>query len=104
MGNRHGNKKLRLAVRARMARTGESYQKALCSLRHPGAPEQTSARWGATDSGVDLLPIRYFGAPAAIATFEIAGRLAVLVVGSQHRPAPFPQNPIASLGPPRAVH
>lgn len=104
MGNRHGNKKLRLAVRARMATTGESYQKALSSLRHLDVPERASVRWGATDSGVDLLPIRYFGAPAAIATFEIVGRLAVLVVSSPHRPAPFPQNPIAALGPPRAVH
>ena len=104
MGNRHGNKKLRLAVRARMATTGESYQKALSALRHLDVPERASVRWGATDSGVDLLPIRYFGVPAAIATFEIAGRLAVLVLSSPHRPAPFPQNPIASLGPPRAVH
>lgn len=104
MGNRHGNKKLRLAARARMARTGESYQKALSSLRELDAPEQPSMRYGATDNGVDLLPIRYFGAPAALATFEIAGRLAVLVVSSPHRPAPFPLNPIASLGSPRAVH
>lgn len=104
MGNRHGNKKLRLAARARMARTGESYQKALSALRHREVPEQTSTRCGATDNGVDLLPIRYFGAPAAIATFEIGGRLAVLVVSSPHRAAPFPQNPIASLGPPGAVH
>ena len=101
MGNRHGNKKLRLAVRARMARTGESYQKALSSLLHLDVPTQTSMRWEATDNGVDLLPIRYFGAPAAIATFEIAGRLAVVVVSS---PGPFPQNPIVALGPPRTVH
>jgi hypothetical protein len=104
MGNRHGNKKLRLAVRARMARTGESYQKALSSLLHLEVPTQTSAGRGATDDGIDLLPIRYFGAPAAIATFEIAGRLAVLVVSNPHRPAPFPQNPIVALGPPRTVH
>jgi hypothetical protein len=97
MGNRHGNKKLRLAVRARMATTGESYQRALSSLRHVDVPD-------GADSGVDLLPIRYFGAPAAIATFEIAGRLAVLVVSSAHRAAPFPQNPMIALGPPRALH
>jgi hypothetical protein len=104
MGNRHGNKKLQLAVRARMARTGESYQKALSSLRHLDVPAQTSMQWEATDNGVDLLPIRYFGAPAAIATFEIAGRLAVLVVSCPHRPAPFPKNPLVALGPPPAVH
>jgi hypothetical protein len=104
MGNRHGNKKLRLAVRARMARTGESYQRALSSLLHLEVLTQAPTRRVATDNGVDLLPIRYFGAPAAIATFEIAGRLAVLVVSSPHRPAPFPQNPIVGLGPPRTVH
>jgi hypothetical protein len=97
-----------------MAKTGESYQKALSSLRHLDVPAQTTTRSsesvftdsmvGATDDGVDLLPIRYFGASAAIATFEIAGRLAVLVVSSPHRSLPFPQNPIAALGPPRAVH
>jgi hypothetical protein len=104
MGNRHGNKKLRLAVRARMARTGENYQKALSSLLDFNVPTPSSRPWEATGNGVDLLPIRYFGAPAAIATFEIAGRLAVLVVSSTHRPAPFPLNPIVALGPPRAVH
>lgn len=104
MGNRHGNKKLRLAVRARMARTGESYQKALSSLLHLDAAAHESKLQGATDDGVDLLPIRYFGAPAAIATFEIAGRLAVLVVSSSHRRAPFPQTPLVALGLPRAVH
>ncbi|MBK6463126.1 MAG: hypothetical protein IPF92_19285 [Myxococcales bacterium] len=93
-----------LAVRARMARTGESYQKALSSLHHVEAPTQSSTCSEATDSGVDLLPIRYFGAPATVATFEIAGRLAVLVVSSSHRAAPFPQNPIVALGPPRTVH
>lgn len=87
-----------------MARTGESYQKARSSLLHLDGPTPASTRWEATDNGVDLVPIRYFGAPAAIATFEIAGRLAVLVVSSSHRPAPFPQNPIVALGPPRAVH
>lgn len=87
-----------------MERTGESYQRALSSLLHLDVPTQTSKQSEVTDNGVDLLPIRYFGAPAAIATFEIAGRLAVLVVASPHRPGPFPQNPIVALGPPRTVH
>jgi hypothetical protein len=104
MGNRHGNKKLRLAVRARMAKTGESYQKALSSLVHLDVPTPTSTRPERTGSGVDLLTIRYFGVPAAIATFEIAGRIAVVVVSSPHRPPPFPQNPMLALGPSRAIH
>lgn len=81
-----------------------SYQKALSSLRHVEAPTQSSTCSEATDNGVDLLPIRYFGVPATVATFEIAGRLAVLVVSSSHRAVPFPQNPIVALGPPRTVH
>ena len=104
MGNRHGNKKLRRAVRARMASTGESYQRALSSLLHRDVPIPAPAGSEPTDSGVDLVPIRYFGVPAAAATFEIAGRLAVLVVSSPHHPTPFPQNPLVALGLPRTVH
>ena len=104
MGNRRGHKKLRLAVRARMERTGESYQKALSRLLHLDVPRWPKARSEATNNGVDLLPISYFGVPAAVATFEIAGRLAVLVVSSQHRGTPFPRSPIVALGPPRTVH
>jgi hypothetical protein len=103
MGNRHSNKKLTRAVRARMATTGESYQKALSWLLE-SAPTQ-AARRDATGNDVDLLSIRYFGVPAAVATIEIAGRLAVLVLSSPHRPAPFfPYNPLVALGAPRAVH
>jgi hypothetical protein len=89
-----------------MASTGESYQKALSSLLHLDGPAQrpAQARCEATERDVDLLPIRYFGAPATLATFASAGRLAVLVVSSPQRPAPFPLNPIVALGPPRAVH
>jgi hypothetical protein len=87
-----------------MATTGESYQKALSSLLHLDVTGPSSTRWAPTGNRVDLLPIRYFGAAAAIATFEIAGRLAVVVVSSTHRAAPFPQNPIVALGLRRAVH
>ncbi|AUX19809.1 hypothetical protein SOCEGT47_002620 [Sorangium cellulosum] len=90
MGNRHHNKKLRADVRAKMARTGESYQKALARLlAERSAPGPVR--------GVDLVPIDYFGAPAALATFEIAGRLACLVVSSPHHPRPFPRGPLVAL-------
>jgi hypothetical protein len=105
MANRHAHKKLRLAARARMATTGETYQTArarILQLHQPAGRPPATPR--ATDSSVDLLSIRYFGVPAALATFEIAGRLAVLVVSSAHRSAPFPQNPVVALGPPRVVH
>lgn len=105
MANRHGHKKLRIAIRARMARTGESYQQALARILELHEPVgRTPARPKATESGLDLLSIRYFGVPAALATFEIAGRLAALVVSSPHHPGPFPKNPIIALGSPRTVH
>ncbi|WP_437965983.1 hypothetical protein WMF04_41160 [Sorangium sp. So ce260] len=99
MGNRHHHKKLRADVRARMARTGESYQKALARIldeRSAPAPAR----------GVDLVPIEYFGAPAALATFEIAGRLACLVVSSPHHRRPFPYSPLVAVAMrgPRTVH
>jgi len=81
-----------------MARTGESYQRARAAVL------ALHTRSEATDIAVDLLPIRYFGVQAALATFEIAGRLAVLMVSSPYFLGPFPLNPLIALGPPRAVH
>jgi hypothetical protein len=102
MGNRNGNKKLRNAVRTRMAKTGESYQKARAQILRLDEPaRQASSRSEAAD--IDLLSIRYFGVPMGLATFEIAGRLAVLAVSSPHRLAPFPPNPLVALGR-RTVH
>ncbi|MEO7109022.1 MAG: hypothetical protein ABI183_01180 [Polyangiaceae bacterium] len=78
-----------------MAKTNESYQQARAQIlmtRNVGDPR------------VDLLPIRYFGGPAALATFEIAGRLAVLVVSGTRQRLPFPQNPLLALGSPRTLH
>ena len=102
MGNRHRNKKLQRAVRARAAETGETYQQALSALQRLEAPASAPGR--APDKAVDLLGIRYFGVAAALATFEIAGRLSVLVVSTPHRPAPFPTNPMFALGLERTVH
>jgi hypothetical protein len=88
-----------------MARTRESYQQAraaLLALEVPKRPARTAPE--ARDVGVDLLPIRYFGVDAALATFEIAGRLAVLTISSPYARGPFPLNPLIALGPARAVH
>ena len=105
MANRHANKKLGIAVRARMATTGESYQRALAQVRHlHAATGHPTARTDAIDRGVDLVSIRYFGVPAALATIPIAGRLAVLVVSSAHHRCPFPKNPMVALGSPRMIH
>jgi hypothetical protein len=98
MGNRHHNKKLRAAVRARMARTGEGYQRAL-------ARELEERASGAPIARVDLVPIVFFSAPAALATYELFGRLSCVLVSSRHHPAPFPRNPlVAATRGPRAVH
>jgi hypothetical protein len=105
MGNRHGNKQRRRAVIARMAHTGESYQQALtCLLARHEPKSLTRKGQGKTEGGVDLIPIHYFGAPSVLATFEIAGRLAVLIVSTPHGRGPFPQNPLIALGQPRAIN
>lgn len=98
MGNRHHHKKLRAEVRARMARTGEGYQRALAKIL-----EERTAR---PANAVDLVRIDYFGVSAALATFEIAGRLACVVVSSRQLPRPLPETPLLALGSfdPHAVH
>lgn len=83
-----------------MARTGESFQQARQRVLALHAA-QTDAH---ADARVDLLAVRYFGRPLALATFEIAGRLAVLALSGPAGPGPFPLNPLLALGVPRAVH
>jgi hypothetical protein len=97
MGNRHRHKKQRLEIRARMARTGESYQQALAKILHERA---------VPIADVDLVGIDYFGEPAALATFQILGRVACLLVSSRLHPRPFPDSPFFALATrgPRTVH
>jgi len=92
MGNRHHHKKLRSEVRARMARTGESYQRALSRILGERAP-----RGGVGD--VDLVPLEYFGVRGVLATFEIAGGLTWVVFSSRHLGGPFPRSPLFGLVP-----
>lgn len=72
MGNRHHDKKLRAEVRARMARTGETYQRALECIR---ARRRSEPR-------VDLVPFDWFGAPAALATIQNMGMTFFYVVSA----------------------
>ena len=57
MAHRRAHKKLRAEIRARMAKTGESYQ----------AARQRIVDRGRSDD-VDLVPCRYFGVPMTLAT------------------------------------
>ncbi|HYQ18659.1 MAG TPA: hypothetical protein VEQ58_22950 [Polyangiaceae bacterium] len=93
MGNRHHNKKLRIAVKRAMAVTGESYQRALSRLRE----EQPAAR------EVDLIPIHYFGVPMTLATFELFEELSCVATSVHHLPKPFPRSPLFALARPRNV-
>jgi hypothetical protein len=105
MGNRHGNKQLRRAVQARMAKTGECHQQArssLLALREAARLARSEPE--ATGIDADLMPIRYFGLPLALATFQIGGRLSVLVLSGPQGRGPFPVNPLLALGSGRAVH
>jgi hypothetical protein len=99
MGNRHHHKKLRAEVRARMASTGESYQTALARI-------QARRSASAVRSPMDLVSVEYFGVTATLATYEIAGRLACVIVSSPHHRGPFPANPLVALASrgPRFVH
>jgi hypothetical protein len=97
MGNRHHNKKLRAAVRATMARTGESYQTVLGRLRRQD--RQAVAR----ASDVDLIPIDYFGIRVTMATFELLGELSCVVTPGSLPSGPFPRSPLFGLAPPRSL-
>jgi hypothetical protein len=97
MGNRHHNKKLRAAVRATMARTGESYQTVLSRLRRQGREAVPRT------SDVDLIRIDYFGVPMTIATFELLGDLSCVVTPGSFSSGPFPMNPLFALGRQRSL-
>lgn len=65
MANRHAHKKLRAEARARMAKTGVTYQHALhhvlARAQRPTSPPCTA---------VDLVAFARFGVPMTLATFE----------------------------------
>ncbi len=61
MANRHAHKKLRAEIRARMAKTGESYQ---------AARNRIATRAVRHAIAVDLVPFTRFGVPMTLATFE----------------------------------
>jgi hypothetical protein len=61
MANRHSHKKLRAEIRARMAKTGESYQT---------ARQRILMRANEQHPEVDLVPFRFFGVPMTLATAE----------------------------------
>ena len=91
MGNRHHDKKMRTAVRAAMAATGESYQQVLSRLR------SARRRAASPTRDVDLIPIDYFGIPLTLATFELLGDLSCVAVSGSGFPRPFPKSPFFAL-------
>lgn len=97
MGNRHHNKRLRAAVRAMMANTGESYQTVLSRLRN----QKPKAVARAND--VDLIPVDYFGISLTIATFEILGDLSCVITPGSISSGPFPKSPLFALARQRAL-
>jgi hypothetical protein len=81
MGNRHHDKKLRAEVRARMARTGETYQRALDRVLR-------GRRASANEPRVDLQRIDWFGDEAALATIQNMGVTMCFIVSMPHRRLP----------------
>jgi hypothetical protein len=94
MANRHSHKKLRAEVRARMARTGESYQQArqkLLALRRSGSASAQAC------SGFDLLEFRYLGKPAVLASWHSYGvPIALFLSEAVRLPLMFPRFGIQS--------
>jgi hypothetical protein len=92
MANRHSHKKLRAQARARMARTGESYQQA----RHRLLALQPSLSTQAV-SGFDLLEFSYFGKPAVLASWHSYGvPVAIVLSEAVKRPLMLPRFAIQS--------
>jgi hypothetical protein len=85
MANRHSHKKLRAEIRARMRRTGESYQRARQSVL-ARAPVSASAL------EVDFVTFEFFGAPMTLATTAggAVNTIAILNAGTEG-PWPVPR-------------
>lgn len=95
MANRHANKKLRAAVRRRMARTGESYQTA----RQRVLEDQQR-----TESPVDLVPFTYFGIPLTLVTSELDDIHAIAAIRHTGYPMQSYPVPLAAWYRPRGVN
>ena len=73
MANRRSHKKLRAEAKARMARTGESYQRALQQLLGAQAQRERFAAERAEVDGCELTEFTYFGRPMMLATWRAFG-------------------------------
>jgi hypothetical protein len=93
MANRHAHKKLRAAIRARMAATGESYQKArACILSQRRLPHVRA----------DLLALTWYGLPVTLATYETDDLCGAMLIPSSRLwghgyPNPFPHYALLAL-------
>ena len=67
MANRHAHKKLRAEVLARMAQTGDSYQRV---IQHVIARKKYSGSARPLPTAVDLVPFVRADVPMTLATFE----------------------------------
>jgi hypothetical protein len=74
MANRHTHKKLRAEIRARVQKTGESYQQARARILSRGVALSVEH--------AELVPFSYFGLPATLATFELQGMTVAAFVPS----------------------
>jgi hypothetical protein len=95
MANRHSHKKLRAEARARMGRTGESYQQARQRLLALQGPRAASAE---VVSGLDLLEFSHFGKPAVLASWHSYGVPIVMVISEvMQRPLMLPRFTMPSV-------
>jgi hypothetical protein len=95
MSNRHTHKKLRAEARARMVRTGESYQL---------ARQRILSRSHDPSMGVDLVPFRFFGVPMTLATAEGSAVHSIAVLSATPRSSRSYSLPLAAWLSPRGVN
>lgn len=93
MANRHAHKKLRAEIRARMRKTGETYQQARTRVLSPRRPARVPR--------TALVPCAYFGLPGTLATIEMHGVTVSMLLPSaklwgQGYPHPFPLSMLRS--------
>jgi hypothetical protein len=95
VGNRHSHKKLRTLARARMARTGESYQRARERVL---ASQNSASESSAAVQGFELLELSHLGRPAVLATWRTYGvPVAILLSEALGRPLVLPRFHIQSF-------
>jgi hypothetical protein len=93
MANRRSHKKLRAEARARMVRTGESYQRALQQILGEQERQRHFGELVPLDD-FELTDFTYFGRPATLATWRMLGTHGAVLLSESVRHTMFWSKPL----------